>query len=246
MSTKKAIIIPMRLASTRLAGKQHQIIGNQPLIYHVLDHALKTNIRPIYIACDSKEHFDLIKAYPYNIEPIMTSTAHNSGSDRIFEASEILAKRGEHYDVIINLQGDMPFFDASIIEKTLKLFEQEAYDITTCAIKSHDIALINSASAVKVVLSNTQKALYFSRSMIPHKAREALIHIGIYIYKTSALKRFISFPMSKLEQLEQLEQLRGIENNFSIGVCLVDKAPISVDTPECLEKARSYWTKNYV
>jgi 3-deoxy-manno-octulosonate cytidylyltransferase (CMP-KDO synthetase) len=243
---KVAMIIPMRLASTRLAEKQHAIIGDKPLIYHVLDHALKTNIRPIYIACDSKKHFDLIKAYPHNIEPIMTSTEHNSGSDRIFEATEILAKRGEHYDIIINLQGDMPFFDVEIIEKTLKLLKETECDIATCAIKSNDIELINANSAVKVVLSNTSKALYFSRATIPYNAREALIHIGIYIYKIAALKRFIALPVSKLEQLEKLEQLRALENDLSIGVCLVNATPISVDTLDCLEKARDYWQKHYV
>ncbi|MDX1924316.1 MAG: 3-deoxy-manno-octulosonate cytidylyltransferase [Rickettsiaceae bacterium] len=246
---KVAMIIPMRIASTRLPGKQHQLIGHKPLIYHVLDSALKTKIRPIYIACDDIKHFDLINQYDGGggldkIEPIMTSKSHNSGSDRIYEASQILEKRGENFDIIINLQGDMPFFEAEIVDKALDLMNSNTtFDITTCAIRSSDINAINLPSNPKVVMGIDNSALYFSRSVIPHNANEALLHVGIYAYKIDALKRFMHTKQSQLEISEKLEQLRALENGMKIGVCIVNSAPVSVDTPDDLEYAREYYKK---
>jgi 3-deoxy-manno-octulosonate cytidylyltransferase (CMP-KDO synthetase) len=240
------MIIPMRIASTRLPGKQHALIGGRPLIYHVLDHALKSKVRPIYIACDDQKHFNLIKEYGEGIEAIMTSLSHQSGSDRIFEAYQILEQRGEVFDFIINLQGDMPFFDPEIIDTTLGLMESNPqFDIGTCAVMSSDANMIESPSNPKVVRNMNGQALYFSRSVIPYQTDTALLHVGIYAYRSAALRKFVSLPQSTLELTEKLEQLRALENGMTIGVCIVKSTPISVDTEKCLESARAYYDREY-
>ncbi|NDB83218.1 MAG: 3-deoxy-manno-octulosonate cytidylyltransferase [Alphaproteobacteria bacterium] len=245
--SKVALIIPMRIASTRLPGKQHELIGDRPLIYHALDHALKTNIKSIYIACDDIKHFDLINNYDQTnqgqkIEPIMTSLSHSSGSDRIFEAAQILADRGEEFEFIINLQGDMPFFEPEIVTKSLDLMNVNPdFDITTCAVRSYDLNLINLPSNPAVVIAKNGRALYFSRATIPYNAPDALLHIGVYVYKMEALKKFVHLEQTSLEQIEKLEQLRAIENNMNIGVSIVNSFPISVDTMEDLVNARNYY-----
>lgn len=238
MQSKVAIIIPMRIASTRLPGKQHALIGGRPLIHHVLDIVLKSKIRPVYVACDSQLHFDLIKQYG-GVDPIMTDPALASGSDRIHAASQVLKRRGEEFDIIVNVQGDMLFFDPKIIDDTVEMMQKnQQFDMGTCAAKSTDPEWINPPSHVKVVRTKSQKALYFSRNVIPLDSKEALIHIGIYAFRSNALDKYVSFPQSALELQERLEQLRALENDMNIGVCLVNSIPLSVDMPEDLELAR--------
>jgi 3-deoxy-manno-octulosonate cytidylyltransferase (CMP-KDO synthetase) len=242
-SFSTAIIVPMRIASTRLPGKQHQLIGDRPLIYYVLDNVLKTKVKNIFVACDDPLHFDLISKYG-KVEAIMTSPELMSGSDRINEAANILENRGQSFDLIVNVQGDMPFFDPKIVDATINMMEQNPqFDIGTCAVRSSDPDWVNPPSHVKVVFTKKGNALYFSRAVIPVDAKEANIHVGIYAYHRAALSKYSALPQSELELKERLEQLRALENGMQIGVCMVDSLPLSVDTPQDLELAREYYKK---
>jgi 3-deoxy-manno-octulosonate cytidylyltransferase (CMP-KDO synthetase) len=239
MESNTAIIIPIRMNSTRLPGKFHADIAGKPMILHVLDRAKETGIKNIYVAGDHVDHQKIVEAYGQRF--IMTDLNHQSGSDRSFEALNIIeAQEKKKFEYIINLQGDAPYVEANSILASLKLLEDSDVDIGTIAALIEDPLLVNNPNVVKIATNQNNKALYFSRAAIPYGQREYYYHIGVYAYKREALKKFVSWPHSKLESVEKLEQLRALENGLQINVAIVDEIPITVDVEEDLIKARSY------
>lgn len=247
ISSETAIIIPIRMHSSRLPGKFHADIGGKPMIYHVIDRARESGIDNIYVAVDHQDHFKLVE--DYEAKAIMTSTSHQSGSDRTYEALTIIDPENK-YDYVINLQGDMPFFNPKVIKKVaLSLAKDQGADMATIAAPIEDPEDVVDPNVVKVVFGNNNRALYFSRAAIPFIRSndvdvDYFYHVGVYAYRIDSLKKFISLPQGKLENIEKLEQLRLLENGMTIAMGFTDKVPISVDTPHDLEFAREYFLKH--
>jgi 3-deoxy-manno-octulosonate cytidylyltransferase (CMP-KDO synthetase) len=234
------LIIPSRLGSTRLHEKALRIIGQKPMIQHVYERAKEAGFAHIYVATDSESIRMAIEKIGGKV--VMTDSQLPSGTDRVFAATQKLNLKEIKY--VINLQGDMPFIDHTSIIKLADALKTSNTDITTLAAKV-DLAYASSESNVKIVTDKSGKALYFSRSLIPHNAGAYLYHIGAYGFRIDALAKFISLPESYLEKTEKLEQLRALENGFQIQVCEVDSIPISVDTEEDLKKAQDYYIKSF-
>ena len=234
--TNIAIIIPSRLDSTRLPQKPLAKIANLTMIEQVVIAAKHTPY-DVYVATDSRDIANL--SAQQGAIPVMTEE-HATGTERVFAATEIL---GLSHDVIINLQGDMPFIEPSTIIAVANMCQEHDYDITTAVAKA-DASYAQSLSNVKAIIDGRGKALYFSRSMIPHNSTTYLCHIGIYAFKRPALKKFCQLAHTNLEKTENLEQLRALYHGMSIGACIVDNMPISVDTPDDLQNARDFFTAN--
>ncbi|MFM7620418.1 MAG: 3-deoxy-manno-octulosonate cytidylyltransferase [Alphaproteobacteria bacterium] len=236
MLKKNLIIIPVRMASTRLPNKPMADIAGQTMIARVYKQALKANVGEVLIACDCNEIAD--EAQRINANFIITDPNLPSGTDRIFSALEqYQSSTQREFSTITNLQGDLPDIDPEVIVNAVELAQNSDFDITTVATVIKEPSQINNPNIVKIALSKDSRALYFSRSPIPYSKDndgEYLHHIGIYVYKISALKKFVKLPVSPLEKRESLEQLRALENNLSIGVRIVDNHPLSVDTAEDL------------
>lgn len=237
MNSDVVIIIPSRIGSTRLNNKPLVKIGDKCLIEHAV-----LNLKPdfadnLYVATDSKQIADIVT----NLGAVAVMTDENclTGSDRVFEAYKIIsAKREVKY--IINVQGDMPFIRPKVINQIIERLKSNDCDIVTSVVKvGADIA--KDESNVKVVIDNNRRALYFSRSLIPHGSKEFHYHVGIYGFHSGALGRFVNLKQGKYELLEKLEQLRALENAMSIGVCLSDEIPLSIDTQADLDKAIDYY-----
>lgn len=238
------IIIPARLASTRLPGKPLVRIGDAAMIVQVWRRAMEAKIGDVVVACDSREIADVVEAA--GGVAVMTDPVLPSGSDRIHAALNIVDTK-KLYDVVLNVQGDMPTLDPAIIVASAKLLKNEAVDIGTLAAVITDEDERTDPAVVKVVLAsesnNQARALYFSRATIPAGEGVHYHHIGIYAYRRAALEKFVSLPPSPLEQREKLEQLRALEAGMRIDVAVVDTVPLGVDTPEGLEKARRVYAK---
>jgi len=232
------IVIPSRLESTRLPRKPLADIGGKPMILRAWECAVASGVGKVLVACDSTEIADVIlKA---GGEVVLTDPLLPSGSDRVKAALDFYDPQGK-YNVVVNLQGDMPFVDKAIIVEALALLEHRKVDISTLAYKITNAEDVDKPSVVKVAVCGggvSGRALYFSRSPVPHGAENYYCHIGIYGYRREALKEFVSLPPSYLENCEKLEQLRALENGMRIEVKVVPQAPISVDTAEDLECAR--------
>lgn len=237
------IIIPSRLESTRLPKKALKLINGKPMIWHVWSNATKANIAPVIVATDSKEIQDIITKNDGNA--IITNKEHTSGSDRVYEA---LTKYDaeENYNIVVNLQGDMPFFDPNLLKKLLSKVGNE--DIATLVCEANPSEIINP-NVVKAVISWDDKrkdlgnALYFSRSSVPYNAEFYWHHIGVYAWKRNSLKNFISLAPSQLELIEKLEQLRALENGMIIKAVKVDENPIGVDTQNDLNRIKQIMEK---
>ncbi|AGJ01979.1 3-deoxy-manno-octulosonate cytidylyltransferase [Rickettsia prowazekii] len=228
-----AIIIPSRLNSTRLIQKPLQLIGSITLIERVFQQVNKANIHHTYVATDSEEIANVIKKISGKV--IFTDSNIPTGTDRAYEAFKLIPNNHNiHY--IINVQGDIPFIEHRSILKIIEYLKNSEYDIVTPVVKV-DRESIEDSSNVTVAVDYTGKALYFSRSPIPHGAEEFLYHLGIYGFRKNALEKFVSLKQTFLEKTERLEQLRILENGMTIGTCLVENVPISVDTEEDLKKA---------
>lgn len=234
-----AFIIPSRIGSTRLPNKALADIGGKSMIEHVVSRLSAGSASNLYVATDSEEIVEKV-SYAGGIA-IMTSEDCPTGSDRVYEAFQKIP-HNDKIKYIINVQGDMPFVDYRVLEKIIEKLKNTDFDVVTPVVKvGNDIA--NSDSNVKVVADINDKALYFSRSVIPHGAEEFLYHVGIYGYKSGALEKFVKLNETQYESVEKLEQLRALENGMSIGVVMSNEIPISVDTHEDLEKAREYYAK---
>ena len=237
------IIIPSRLESTRLPKKALKLINGKPMIWHVWSNATKANIAPVIVATDSKEIQDIITKNDGNA--IITNKEHTSGSDRVYEALTKYDAQ-ENYNIVVNLQGDMPFFDPNLLKKLLSKVGNE--DIATLVCEANPSEIINP-NVVKAVISWDDKrkdlgsALYFSRSSVPYNAEFYWHHIGVYAWKRNSLKNFISLAPSKLELIEKLEQLRALENGMIIKAVKVDENPIGVDTQKDLNRIKQIMEK---
>lgn len=242
MYSDTAIIIPARIGSERLANKPLQPIGSQTMIEHMIKQIKKTGLDNIFVATDS----ELIarKAENCGCKVVMTSSSCQSGTDRVYEAFKLLPDN-RSIEYIINVQGDMPFITPQVILSVIDGLKSSKYDIITPVTKvAMDLAA--SESNVKVVVDSNNKALYFSRQLIPHNATEFLYHIGVYGFRKKALADFVKLPVSTLEKNERLEQLRALEHGLSIGICYVDDIPISIDTPQDLAKAVQFYNHTVI
>jgi 3-deoxy-manno-octulosonate cytidylyltransferase (CMP-KDO synthetase) len=239
--TNPIIIIPARMASTRLPGKPLADINGTPMIVHVWRRATEAGIGPVTVACAEADIATAIT--DAGGHAMLTRPDHPSGTDRIYEALQSLDPAGRH-DVIINLQGDLPTLDANLIHVTAALLEPAVSEISTVAAVITDPEEITSSSVVKAIVSLAEgarsgRALYFSRNPGPSGAGPLLHHIGIYGFRRAALDRFVSLAPSPLEGREKLEQLRALEHGMRIDVGLVDTVPLGVDTSADLDRARA-------
>jgi 3-deoxy-manno-octulosonate cytidylyltransferase (CMP-KDO synthetase) len=238
---KPIIIIPARLASTRLPDKPLADIAGLPMIVQVLRRAEAAKVGPVLVACGDQAIADAVTAA--GGMAVMTDPDLPSGSDRVYAAAEAFDPLTE-YDVIVNLQGDLPTIDPAVINTVLKPLSDPAVDIATLVTEIADEAERHDPNAVKAVvgLANGEtmgRALYFSRVTVPTGEGAHYHHIGIYAYRRAALRQFVELPESVLEKREKLEQLRALEAGMRIDVALVDTVPDGVDTPADLERARA-------
>jgi 3-deoxy-manno-octulosonate cytidylyltransferase (CMP-KDO synthetase) len=237
------IVIPARMAATRLPGKPLADIGGMPMIAHVLRLAEAAAIGPAVVATDS----EAIAAAVAKIggDAVLTRADHATGSDRVFEALEQIDPDGA-VKIVVNLQGDLPTLSPSAITAALGPLSDPAVDIATlAAIASAEER--SDPNVVKVVGTPVSpgrlRALYFTRAAAPAGEGPLYHHIGLYAFRRGALERFVKLPPSPLEVREKLEQLRALEAGMRIDVALVETVPLGVDTPEDLEKARTVLTE---
>jgi len=229
------------MAATRLPGKPLADIGGQPMILRVLGRALAAGVGPVAVAAGDPEIAEAVRAG--GGQAVLTDPALPSGSDRILAALAEIDPEGRH-DVVINLQGDMPFVDPGVLKACAALLQdQPSCDISTVVAPESGLSDRSNPDVVKAVLSLAEgssagRALYFTRSQL-YGDGPIWRHIGIYGYRRPALERFNAAPPSALERREKLEQLRALELGLSIWAAVVDRAPISVDTPTDLEAARA-------
>ena len=240
------VLIPSRLASTRLPNKPLAELHGLPMIVQVWRRAMEAKLGPVVVACGDAAIFDAVKAA--GGEAVMTDPDHPSGSDRIFEALQKLDPAGK-YDSIVNLQGDLPTLDPALPRAAFELLADPAVDLSTLACAIKEPAEKTDPNVVKAVVSPNAsgnggastggRALYFTRATAPHGDGPLYHHIGLYAYRRSALERFVTLTPSPLEQREKLEQLRLLEAGMRIDVAIVDSVPLGVDMPEDLEAARA-------
>ncbi len=234
------VIIPARMAATRLRGKPLADIGGVAMIVRVLRCAEKAQVGPVAVAAGDPEIVAAVEAA--GGRAVLTDPALPSGSDRILAALAVLDPEGRH-DAVINLQGDMPFVGREVLTACAGLLADEAgCDIATVVAAEDSGADRANPDVVKAILALKPgaargPALYFTRSTLYGDA-PVWRHIGIYGYRRAALERFNAAEPSPLEKREKLEQLRALEMGLSIWATVIDKPPISVDTPADLERAR--------
>ena len=233
------ILIPARMASTRLPGKPLADIAGLPMIVQVLRRAQAAGAGRAVVATDAPEIAAAVTAQ--GGEVVMTRADHPSGSDRIFEALQSLDPDGK-VRTIINLQGDLPTIAPGDIRAVLAPLAAPPVDIATLAAMIRKEAEHTDPNVVKAVGSEIApgrlRALYFTRATAPAGEGPRYHHIGIYAYRRAALARFVALPPSPLEQRERLEQLRALEAGMRIDIAVVDSVPLGVDTPHDLEAAR--------
>lgn len=239
------VLIPARMAATRLPGKPLADIAGLPMIVHVLRRAEAAAIGRVAVATDTDEIASVVTAH--GGEAVMTRADHPSGSDRIHEAMRKLDPEGKA-EIVINLQGDFPTITPQTIREVLPPFDDPVVDIVTLASQIHTEEEDLAPSVVKAIGSpigpKRLRALYFTRATAPYGNGPRYHHIGLYAYRRAALERFVSLPPSPLERQESLEQLRAVEAGMRIDIMIVDSVPRGVDTPPDLETARSILSKS--
>jgi 3-deoxy-manno-octulosonate cytidylyltransferase (CMP-KDO synthetase) len=236
------VLIPARMAATRLPGKPLADIGGVPMIVRVMRQAEAAGVGPVAVAAGDREIVDAVQAA--GGRAVLTDPHLPSGSDRIVAALAELDPGGAH-DVVINLQGDIPFVRPEAIAATARLLAaQPSCDISTVMVAEADAAERTNPDIPKVVAAlqpdgRSARALYFTRSVL-YGDEPVWLHHGIYAFRRGALSRFHAAPPSPLERRERLEQLRALELGMSIWAAVIDEAPISVDNPADLERARAH------
>ena len=236
------IVIPARMASTRLPGKPLADIAGLPMIVQVLKRAEEAEVGPVVVACAEEEIAAAVRAH--GATAVLTDPDHPSGSDRVWEAIGRTDPDGA-YDTIVNVQGDLPTLDPALIRAALAPLERSPdTDVATLVCEIADEEEKTNPNVVKAVTAfppgaDIARALYFSRATVPTGDGPLYHHIGLYAYRRSALQRFVSLPPGLLEQREKLEQLRALEAGMRIDAVRVDTVPLGVDTPADLEKARA-------
>jgi 3-deoxy-manno-octulosonate cytidylyltransferase (CMP-KDO synthetase) len=242
--TRNLVLIPARMASTRLPDKPLLDIAGLPMIVHVLRGAEAAGIGRVAVATDTPEIAAAVKAH--GGEAVMTRPDHLSGSDRIYEALEKLDPEREA-EIVVNLQGDFPTITPDNIRDVLPPLADPEVDIATLAAEIHTEEESLNPNVVKAVGSpigeRRLRALYFTRATAPYGDGPRYHHIGLYAYRRAALERFVRLPPSALERQEKLEQLRALEAGMRIDVTIVDTVPRGVDTPADLETARRLLSK---
>lgn len=233
------VLIPARMAATRLPGKPLLDIAGLPMVVQVLRRAQAAEIGRVAVATDTPEIAAAVTAH--GGEVVMTRSDHPSGSDRIFEALQTLDPERK-IETVINLQGDFPTISPEQIGAVLGPLADPAVDIATLAAEIHTEEEATNPNVVKVIGSplaaDRLRALYFTRATAPWGDGPRYHHIGLYAYRRAALERFVALPPSPLELREKLEQLRALEAGMRIDVGIVDTVPRGVDTPADLETAR--------
>ncbi len=230
------VLIPSRLASTRLPDKPLADINGTPMIVHCLRRAEEADLGPVVVACGDAEIASVIR--DIGGQAAMTNPDHPSGSDRIYEALCQIDPDGKH-DCIINVQGDLPTIDPAIIRAVFEPLADPDVDISTLVAEFADEEERTDPNITTAVIgylpgATTGRALYFTRASMPMGYH----HIGLYAFRRDALRRFVQLEPGVLEQREKLEQLRALENGMRIDAALVDTVPFGVDTPADLVKAR--------
>ena len=239
------LLIPARLASTRLPAKPLAAIGGVPMIVRVLRQAEAAGLGPVAVAAGEAEIVTAVENA--GGRAVLTDPGLPSGSDRIHAALEMLDPEGRH-DVVVNLQGDLPALDPGQIRAVARALQDSGADIATLAAEITDPAERDNPSVVKAVVAWDPggllgRALYFTRTTAPGGEGPLFHHVGLYAYRRDALARFVALPPSPLEMREKLEQLRALEAGMSIAVARVDSVPLSVDTPADLAKANQYFAR---
>jgi 3-deoxy-manno-octulosonate cytidylyltransferase (CMP-KDO synthetase) len=242
--TRTLVLIPARMAATRLPGKPLLDIAGLPMIVHVLRSAEAAQIGRVAVATDTTEIAEVVRSH--GGEAVMTRADHPSGSDRIHEALGTLDPEGRT-EIVVNLQGDFPTIRPDNIRSVLTPLADPAVDIATLAAEIHTEEESTNPNVVKVIGSTVSagrmRALYFTRATAPWGDGPRYHHIGLYAYRRPALQRFVGLLPSELEQREKLEQLRAIEAGMRIDVAIVETVPRGVDTPPDLETARGILAK---
>ena len=238
--TKTAAVIPARYASTRFPGKPLAKIAGKPMIQWTCEQATASIADIVLVATDDMRIKKAVESFGF--KAVMTSEAHQSGTDRIAEAIHDIDA-----DLIINLQGDEPILPPDVIDRLItKMTECPELEMATVAVPGQfGSEEYNDPNTVKVVKDVTGKALYFSRSPIPHmrnspKNTTCFFHWGIYAYRRDFLEEYIRWPQSELEKIESLEQLRALENGASIQVITTNQKALGVDVPEDIAKVEKF------
>jgi 3-deoxy-manno-octulosonate cytidylyltransferase (CMP-KDO synthetase) len=235
------IMIPARMASQRLPGKALEDIAGVPMIVQVWRRAMESAVGPVVVAAGDPEIYDAVTAA--GGFAVLTNPDLPSGSDRILAALDEIDADGD-YDIVVNLQGDLPTLEPALIGTAIEALTESGADISTLACRTDSEAERDSSSVTKAIVAwdaggDRGRALYFTRAPAPWGEGPVFHHIGLYVYRRTALARFVSLPASPLEKREKLEQLRALEAGMSIAVARVDTIPLGVDTADDLERARA-------
>ena len=236
------IIIPARMAASRLPGKPLADIAGKPMIQHVWERAMAADIAPVWVATDDDAIVAAVQAAGGNA--VKTRADHPSGSDRTFEAVERIDP-DRHFEIILNLQGDLPELDPVIPATLLATADRSGAALSTLVTRA-DEAEASRPQVVKTVVSwqdsatspRIGTALYFSRAVVPTGTAQKYHHVGVYGWRREALARFVALPPSPLERAEKLEQLRALEAGMKIAVAEIAAAPAGVDTEDDLAATR--------
>lgn len=241
LSDETVVLIPSRMASTRLPGKPVADIGGTPMIVHVVRRGEAADLGPVVVAACDPEVLEAVELA--NGEVVMTDPNLPSGSDRIAAALNMLDP-GKLYGFVVNLQGDLPTIDPGAIQACLEALKSTEADISTLVAPITDAEELANPNVVKAMVrfgdnQTISLAEDFARILPDSWDGPNLHHIGIYAYRRAALERFVSLPVSERERSEKLEQLRALDNGMTIAVALVDTVPFGVDTPDDLDRARA-------
>ena len=234
------VVIPARMASTRLPGKPLADVHGLPMIVHVWRRAVEANVGQVLVAAAEMEIADAVKAH--GGDAIVTDPAHPSGSDRIAEALRLRDPQGR-FRFVVNLQGDLPTIEPLSVQRCLAGLINEQADISTIAARIESAADAANPNIVKVIAPlSDEREVAFARDFLrrpgPEHAAPFWHHIGVYAYRRPVLERFVALPVSEREAERKLEQMRALDNAMRIVVVSVDAVPLGVDTPDDLENAR--------
>ncbi len=237
--SRPLVLVPARLGATRLPNKPLADIHGEPMIVHVWRRAVEAGVGPVVVATDSAEVADVVTKAGGQVA--MTRADHPTGSDRICEALAAIDPDRD-FNIVINVQGDLPTLDPTVVRRSLTPLEDPDVDIATLVAEIVREEEKTAPSVVKMVGSEVSpgrfRCLYFTRATAPTGPGPLYHHIGLYAYRREALERFVKLPPSPLESREKLEQLRAIEAGMRIDAVKVDAVPLGVDTAEDLERAR--------
>ncbi len=239
------VVIPVRMAATRLPGKPLAEISGRPMVLHVLDRAREAAIGPVVVACAEAELAAVVERA--GGRAVLTDPGLPSGSDRVHAALAV-ADPARRRDVVVNLQGDLPTIAPADIARALLPLADMSFDLATLVAPVESEAEARSPAVVKAACAfaagaETTSVPYFSRAAVPWGEGPLWHHVGIYAWRRAALDRFVATPPSRLETREKLEQLRAIEAGMRIGAARIGAAPFGIDTPDDLARVRQAFAR---